>query len=49
MLGNLPDCLLNTCCSRWRRQMPHTAAALLLPMQTKPENNANNFHIWPSY
>ena len=33
-LGNLPDCLLNTCCSRWRRQMPHTAAAQLLPMPT---------------
>ena len=34
-LGNLPDCLLNTCCSRWRRQMPHTAVAQLLPMQSQ--------------
>ena len=48
MLGNLPDCLLNMCCLRWRRQMPHTAAALLLPMQgqnTMPTISACGFPI----
>ena len=48
MLGNLPDCLLNTCCSRRQHQMPHAAAAPLLPMQgqnRKPTISTSAFPI----